>query len=309
MQLLAPEKALKLQSLFACLILVAWPAFLVVLPAAWAHHWMLGLGAAVFPGLFLWTWVAVLMHETWHSYLPGINNDLAYALLTWVMVGDPQVYKLVHADHHVAIHTYEDVEFYPLGEIRHPAKRKLFVLLQYTFGVLFTGAVLFRLTRIDPRYRPRFRLSSRLASHFIGIGIYVVLGSLSHGLLGAPATTVVVSYLVMLWLGSVFIHHDQLLPHIGIIAEGTWEERNLPMRGLAAYVFHFLTHGDTREHLLHHTMTEVNSRPIPTVHPMPPEAPYISLGEYLRCLWRYWKEPPRVVRLGSPEGSEGARVN
>jgi hypothetical protein len=41
---LKPETAINLQPVFACLLLVAWPVYLVTVPAAWACSWLLGLG-------------------------------------------------------------------------------------------------------------------------------------------------------------------------------------------------------------------------------------------------------------------------
>jgi len=46
-------------------------------------------------------------------------------------------------------------------------------------------------------------------------------------------------------------------------------------------IFLFLTHIDSREHVLHHTMTIVYSRPFAHKVPMPSNAVYITLREYL----------------------------
>jgi hypothetical protein len=49
-------------------------------------------------------------------------------------------------------------------------------------------------------------------------------------------------------------------------------------------LFLFLTHGDSREHVLHHTLTPHYLRPFPGKAPMPEAAVYITLGDYFRIL-------------------------
>jgi hypothetical protein len=49
-------------------------------------------------------------------------------------------------------------------------------------------------------------------------------------------------------------------------------------------IYLFLTHNDSREHVLHHTLTSIHSRPFPGGIPLPDEAVMITVGDYLRIL-------------------------
>jgi hypothetical protein len=55
---------------------------------------------------------------------------------------------------------------------------------------------------------------------------------------------------------------------------------------MAGKVFLFLTHGDSREHVLHHTITGVYSRPFPGKLPMPDKAIVVTMRDY----WAVIKE-------------------
>ncbi len=88
----------------------------------------------------------------------------------------------------------------------------------------------------------------------------------------------------------VIRNHDQLVEHGNLIIQGDYNQRNVGSRNLrndtiCQKLFHFLTHGDTREHVLHHTLVAVNSRPFPGRIPMPSNAVYISLRDYAGILW------------------------
>ena len=309
----AIARARQLQSVAACALLVLWPGFLIVLPAAWQYHWLLGLGLAIFPGVFLATWIADLTHECWHDYLPGLPNPLFFRLLSWLLAYDPQAFAIAHGYHHSKLHTYEDVEFYPLGEIRHPLKRRAYLLLEYTFGVVFTFGLLMHVVRTHPTYRPRYQRWLRWLSVLVAVLIYGGCGTAAFLLFRVPVPTILLAYVVALVLGTAVTHHDQLIQHHGIIAEGSWNvrnrlSRNLRWPGAANKVFHFFAHGDTREHVLHHTLVKEYSRPVPGAFPMPEDATYISIGEYIRLLWRHWKEPiPPVTAAKQAAGSEEAR--
>ena len=80
------------------------------------------------------------------------------------------------------------------------------------------------------------------------------------------------------------------MEHGNIIVEGEWEERNiltrnLQLRGVLEKIFLFLTHGDSQEHVLHHTQVQVYSRPFPGMVPLPKDSVFITLGDYLKILW------------------------
>jgi hypothetical protein len=56
--------------------------------------------------------------------------------------------------------------------------------------------------------------------------------------------------------------------------------------GAIEKIFLFLTHNDSREHVLHHTVTAVHSRPFPGKIPLPPGAVVITMADYLGILGR-----------------------
>ena len=100
----------------------------------------------------------------------------------------------------------------------------------------------------------------------------------------------VILLLIAFWIGSVFVHHIQLIEHGNLIVEGDFHERkvrtrNLKDEGFFAKLFLFLTHGDAREHVIHHTHVGVYSRPFPHKVPMPEESVRIGLSEYISILW------------------------
>jgi hypothetical protein len=85
------------------------------------------------------------------------------------------------------------------------------------------------------------------------------------------------------------LHHSQLVEHGNLFVPGEWKERilkvrNLRPKGISEKLFLFLTHGDSREHVLHHTQVGVYSRPFPGAVPMPDNAVYITLGDYAGIL-------------------------
>jgi hypothetical protein len=80
-----------------------------------------------------------------------------------------------------------------------------------------------------------------------------------------------------------------MMEHANLIVEGDYNSRNIRTRnlsdkGAAEKLFLFFTHGDTREHVLHHTLVNIYSRPFPGKVPMPAESVYIDLKGYLGIL-------------------------
>jgi hypothetical protein len=72
-------------------------------------------------------------------------------------------------------------------------------------------------------------------------------------------------------------------------------------------IFHVLTHGDAREHVLHHTKVRALSRPFPGAYELPPDPVYISLWQYLGVLWRMatGAEEP-LTAAAAPRGATDA---
>jgi hypothetical protein len=80
-----------------------------------------------------------------------------------------------------------------------------------------------------------------------------------------------------------------MIEHGNYIVEGDYNNRNMWTRnlsdkGILEKIFLFFTHGDTREHVIHHTLVSVYSRPFPGKVPMPEGAVYIDIKGYLKVL-------------------------
>jgi len=296
----------------ACFLLAAWPAYLVLAPLAWEYHWAVGLGIAIFPGVYLWTWMAVMYHETWHNYLPGVPNRLFFELFGCMLPADPQVFDLVHCHHHTDVHTYRDAEFYPYGEIRRPILRKIYLLLEFTLGMFFLGIMLHRVVRVNPRYRPRFSHSWRVAATLKAVVLYGGCVALTHWVLDVPGPMIALAYAVPTIAGSSLVHQSRLVQHGYIIVDADWADSNLwsgniRNHGVLERLLAFMTHNDPVEHVLHHTVANVNTRAHIGEIPMPPESRYLSVRESWAWLWRVWKAPelPEIYE-GRPPAREAA---
>lgn len=132
----------------------------------------------------------------------------------------------------------------------------------------------------------RAALSGSVIALFLGGLLY--LSRLAFGVSLSQALTPMAA---SLRLNSFVIHHSQLVEHGGLIVEGTSEQRNVWARNLkpagpAEKLFLFFTHGDSREHALHHTLPRIYSRPFPGELPLPEKAVYLTMGGYLRVLGR-----------------------
>jgi hypothetical protein len=103
--------------------------------------------------------------------------------------------------------------------------------------------------------------------------------------------TAILSFVLCFWLFSFFLHQSQLVEHGNLIVEGAFNQRNIRTRNLKAdgileKIFLFLTHDDSREHVLHHTLTSIHSRPFAGIIPLPESAVSITLGDYFRIIGR-----------------------
>jgi hypothetical protein len=90
-------------------------------------------------------------------------------------------------------------------------------------------------------------------------------------------------------LASFFLHQSQLVEHGNLIVKGDYNAHNVRTRNLsgktiAGRIFLFLTHGDAHEHVLHHTLVKIYSRPFPGSVPLPRGAVWITMGEFLGVL-------------------------
>jgi len=271
-------------------VAMAWPIYVLVLPVAWSKLGMYALLFIIFPGTCLFTWMACLMHECWHKYVPNVPNRFFYQLFSYMLVTDPQLYRLVHGHHHSKVNTWDDTEFHPLGRIKNTFLRRVYNFCEILFGVALTFSIQMNVLPRHPRYKDKYKTGKAAGSVIMWLVIYACLIYASSSLFGVAASDIALSYTINFWLCSVMIHHVQLVPHGNLIVEGDWNVRNMKSRNLKndtlpQKLFHFLTHGDTREHVLHHTHVAEHARPFPGKVPLPTDAVYISLHDYAHVLW------------------------
>ncbi len=291
---LIPEKRIRKLSVYYYLVLILWPVYLFLLPAVFVYGRWWVLLFMIFPGLYLFTWVGYLMHESWHRYVPTVNNQFFYKVFALMILTDPQLYSMIHSTHHVQIHTYQDAEFHPLGDIKSRVWRTIYNCLEVVLGVAFLEVV----ASITVPRDVRFSRIYRFWKLFVSIGAWVTflggLGYLSHYVFGVALSETFKAYVFTYWLGSFFLHQSQLVEHGNLIIDGDIKKRNSATRnlkpaGIIEKVFLFLTHNDSREHILHHTITTVHSRPFPGMITLPENAVSIVMNDYSRILSRMLK--------------------
>jgi fatty acid desaturase len=270
---------------------VAWPLYLLVLPWFFAHFGIWSILLMVFPGIYLFTWVGFLMHECWHAYVPNIASKKFYSLFAYMLLTDPQIYRIAHAYHHGMVHSWEDTEFHPAGYIENKRKRQLYNLLEVVLGIAFLSVVASWTVPHHPKHKVQYRFTKALASLVILAAFIGGLVAAAHFVLGGSLFQIAVAYVLTIWINSFFLHHSQLVEHGNLIVKGNFTQRNawthnLNDKGKAEKVFLFFTHGDSREHVLHHTLTSIYSRPFAHRVPLPTTAVYINLKDYLGVLKR-----------------------
>ena len=185
----------------------------------------------------------------------------------------------------------DSAEFHPLGFIKNVHLRRLYNFLEIFLGIAFLSAVATYVVPKHPKRKVYYKLRNAVVAFFV---IVLFLGGIafaSYVLFGVSLMQIAVVFLLTIWVNSVFLHHSQMVEHGNLIVEGNFQQRNAWTRnlndsGFAEKIFLFLTHGDSREHVLHHTITSVYSRPFAHKVPMPKKAAYITLEEYLAVLRR-----------------------
>jgi hypothetical protein len=295
-----PRSLLK-QTFCYYLVLLLWPAYLFVLPAVFWHAGGWAILFVIFPGLYLFTWAGYLMHESWHKYVPHVSHRFFFHVFGLLLLMDPQIYQISHGYHHSQVHTYADLEFHPLGEIKSRGARIFHNGLEFLIGVGFLVAMAAWSIPRDPRVAKKYRFWQLPVATLAWVALFGGLGCLSHAFFHVTYWQAGVSYVVMLWVGSFFLHQSQLVEHGNLILEGSLPQRNMGTRnlkpdGLLEKGFLFMTHNDSREHVLHHTAVTVHSRPFPGVFPLPEGTIKITLREYLRIAGRMLKgeDPGRM---------------
>jgi fatty acid desaturase len=263
----------------------AWLIYLFLLPAAVNRGGAAALFAALPPGIFLFSWMGYLMHECWHQYVPSVPSKFMYALLALLIVTDPQMYRMLHGYHHTQVNTWADTEFHPFGSIQN---RFLLIInnsLEIFVGAAYLVAASMAVVPRHSQFQAKFRWVHTFLAVLFWAGYLAGVAELSHLVFGVPIQTIALCYLLVLWLGSLLVHHSQLVEHGNLVGEGSWQERNLLTRNLSgrgfmARLFLLLTHGDAAEHVLHHSMVKTYSRPFPGRLTLPAGAVIITLPEY-----------------------------
>ncbi len=269
---------------------IAWPIYIFLIPFVFAKSKPLSIIFMLFPGVYLYTWMACLMHECWHKYVPNIPNNAFYNLFSYMLLTDPQIYRLLHGGHHAKVNTWDDTEFHPLGRISNTLSRRLYNFLEIVIGVIFIFGLHMHIITTHEKYKTKYKRNSNILSITLWIVIYGTLGLLSALTFNLNTSQIIAPILISFWLGAFFIHHAQMIEHANLIIEGDVHQRNVKLRNLKYETlpqkfFHFLTHSDTREHVIHHTNVAIYSRPFPKILPIPEDAVFISLADYAKILW------------------------
>jgi fatty acid desaturase len=245
----------------------------------------------IFPGVYLFTWVGYLMHESWHKYVPNVNNGFFYNAFALMLLTDPQLYRMTHGLHHAQVHTHQDAEFHPLGRIENRAVRVAANWLEFILGVAFLVSMSSVAMLRDPRFEKKYRfwkLPASLACWAVFLG---GIGTLSHLAFGVTLSQIAIPWIASYWFNSFILHQSQLVEHGNLYVDGTFQERNIRTRNLkpsgpAEKIFLFFTHGDSQEHVLHHTLPGEYLRPFRGVVPLPAGAVQSTLKDYLKIAGR-----------------------
>jgi fatty acid desaturase len=285
------EKLIRQQAWKYYLVLVLWPAYLFFLPLVFARLGGFSLLYMIFPGIYLFTWVGFLMHESWHKYVPNIPNGFFYNAFALLLLSDPQLYQMTHGYHHSKVHTHEDAEFHPVGEIRNRAARIIYNGLEVVIGVAWLVLMASLAVPLDPRFSKRYRIWKLPFSILAWAVIMGGLGFFAHSVFGVSFVQIAIPFAASIWLNSFVLHQSQLMEHGNLYVEGSFDQRNVLTRnlksaGVIEKIILFFTHGDAEEHVLHHTLTKQYLRPFPGAVPLPEKAIVITFKDYLKILGR-----------------------
>jgi fatty acid desaturase len=220
-----------------------------------------------------------------------VNNRFFYNAFALMLLSDPQLYLIIHGWHHSQVHTYQDPEFHPLGEIKSRWFRIVYNWLEVLIGTAFLFVVANIIIPRDKRFAGKYQFWKLLLSLVAMVILIGGIACLSHIIFKVPMSQVLLMYALTYWFGSFFLHQSQLVEHGNLIINGTFNQRNIRTRnllpkGIIEKLFLFFTHNDSREHVLHHTMPDKHSRPFPGEFPLPESAMLITMRVYLRILGR-----------------------
>lgn len=299
------------QGIILYLVLLCWFLYLLIVPYIYSLNQIVGLVFVLFPGVYLLSLIGFLMHESWHGYFQGIPNRIFFFILSWTLFTDPQIFDVVHPSHHAKVNTYEDLEFYPFGRINNRILRAIYNCMEILLGSIFTLAMAGIRLALFPKRNRTYRFDLLLFAVVMVLLIWVGFGYGAALLFQVDLPAILITYFLTIWLTSVTVHLDELIEHGNLIVEGSFEFRNSQTRNLRANgifekIFLILIHQDCREHLLHHTSAKSFNRPFVERYPMPENAVYISLPEYIGVLKRMILGEETIVRLniGNPESEQ-----
>lgn len=270
-------------------LIVTWLLYLVSLPWVYANQKILCLFYIIFPGLYLFPLFGLLIHESWHKYLPSVPNKILFPIFCFMLISDPQVYDLTHRSHHTDVNSYQDMQFYPLSKIK-----KRYLRIIYNFFEIFLGAIFvmtiagIRLSK-EPRFKKQYSYQKFLVFLLCRISFIVGISFCSHLIFGIKTSDILIPYLSTYWGGSLIIHHSMLIEHGNLIVEDKLPQRNIRTRnlkstGIIEKIVLIFTHDDPLEHTLHHSFPQSNTRPAPDNLSMPDGSVYITFWDYLGIL-------------------------
>ena len=268
------------------LSIVLWSVYIWILPWVFNINPLLAGFMVLFIGVFLYSWLANYMHDLYHRYLPDFKGGVLFHVFGVFLFMDPQVFKIAHQSHHAKVHTYEDLEFFPLGEIKNKFLNKLCLLLELCFGMLF---IILCATYVV-RNNKDFSKMKMIRAHMFSIAVYSSLFYLSYLFLGVGWWEIGLSFVMNLIVCTCFFHHLQLIEHGFVLVDGSFENRsrhtrNLKPNGYFEKVFLFLTHQEPLYHWSHHSAPSNYTRILGVgSREKPIESKDITLLEYFGIL-------------------------
>lgn len=270
-------------------VIASWFAYLFLAATAWARY---GAGALLLVptvGLYLFSWLSFYRHELWHRYFPRLDNWAWYNFVSYLQFSNPHVYRAAHPTHHRYVHTPDDIEFFSENWRTDRRRRKRQFILEFFFG----NAAWELLTFWRLRRAGKVTLKAGLWTLPKRLGIVLALFFLIDRIEPGAGPYFFAVYAVTIWLGALMSRHVQWIEHLGIVSDGSLAERNLLTRNLSSStfsgrLFNTLYHDDAKEHVFHHTEPKLNSRGLVGLS-LPPGAQTITLSEYPRILWNYYR--------------------
>lgn len=263
------------------------PVYCTIAPLMWTYSYIYGLVFLIFPGLYFYTYMAFVIHESHHRYFKGHPNNLIFRIALMYAYGDPQVYSIVHPLHHKYVHTDKDLEINPLGKIKSKKLRIISRLLELTFGLIYVQIIIIYKIITNPELNKRFSLFNMFFNFSLSTLFYFLVGYISFSL-GADIQSILLCYISTIWSALILIRIVQLVEHGDIFTEENDPySRNLLTRNMSKdsffeRLFHFYTHNDSYNHTMHHLNASKFNRILPNNNT--DSYNYIRLGNFQNIL-------------------------